>query len=834
MKIANIGKYRAGRPAGILPPRPRKTGGRLPHVFREAAAKSALFLLVSAAAAFGQVVPGRYLVELAGDPAAAAVMKEGARFAARDPRFAPRRAAVRQGQSNARRGVADHGGTVLETMDTVMNALIVSIPDARAAELSQIPGVVAVHPVYRLTLHLDHALPLHKVPDAWATLPLGQNSAGAGIKIGMIDTGIDVNNPAFSDPLPALTGFPMVLTTSDVRFTNAKVIVAKNYTTLLPDGGEPDANDRVGHGTGTAMAAAGGPAVSPFGPIVGVAPKAYLGSYKVSDAAGATVDVIVKAVDDAVADGMDVLNLSLGGYVASYSDADLRDPAIAALEAATNAGVIVTVSAGNGGPGASTLANLASAPDVIAVGAIRNDRSLGYAVTADGVAPYAAYTGSGANPGQAVSGPLLDVASLDPSALACLPLPSGSASGMVVLILRGTCTFESKMNNAAAGGAVAAIVYNNGVTQPFQTGGEGVGAATLPTLFMNQADGVDLKSRLAAAPGFAVTLQFAQATAFSQRSDLAGFSSRGPSVGSALKPDLVAVGQDIVTAAQSSFPTGEIYDPSGFMDLAGTSYSAPLTAGAAAILKAARPGLTVAQYRSLLINNAGPATSASNVPATISQAGAGVLNVAAALGGTLAAYPTSLNFGTGPGSFNKSLSLFVSNVGTATDTYSVSVAPSGNSPAPTLSATTLQLDPNAPQQIFLQLNASGLDAGEYQGYVQVSGTANPATTTIPYWFAVPGSTPTGISVLYSDNQDSARSTASGAVVFRIVDIAGLPFSGTVTPSVSISVGGGTVRNVYRTGTIPGTYAVDLRTGTSTMEVDISVGSITQSVIIPIQ
>jgi hypothetical protein len=193
-----------------------------------------------------------------------------------------------------------------------------------------------------------------------------------------------------------------------------------------------------------------------------------------------------------------------------------------------------------------------------------------------------------------------------------------------------------------------------------------------------------------------------------------------------------------------------------------------------------------------------------------------------------------LNFGTGPGSINKSLSLFLSNVGAVSDTYSVSVAPSGNGPAPTVSAGTFQLDPAASQPIFLQWNATGLDAGEYQGYVLVSGTANPATIAIPYWFAVPGSTPAGISVLHTDTQDSAQSTAPGAVVFRLVDIAGLPFSGAATPNVSISAGGGTVRNVYRTGTIPGTYAVDIRTGTSTMEVDISVGSLTQSVLIGIQ
>ena len=134
----------------------------------------------------------------------------------------------------------------------------------------------------------------------------------------MIDSGVDVNNPAFSDPLPAVDGFPKVLAAGDARYTNAKIIVAKNYTPLLPDGGDPSADDIDGHGTGTALAAAGGTASTPFGPVTGVAPKAYIGSYKVIDSNGGTSDVIAKAIDDAVADGMDVINISLGSYVTSY------------------------------------------------------------------------------------------------------------------------------------------------------------------------------------------------------------------------------------------------------------------------------------------------------------------------------------------------------------------------------------------------------------------------------------------------------------------------------------------------------------------------------------
>ena len=500
----------------------------------------------------GQVVPGRYVVELAGDPAAVAASKQGSRFAAREADFTVRRAGVRQSQANARSGIAKLGGTVLGSMDTVFNGLMVSIPEARAAELSKLPGVVRVHPVHRVRPLLNHALPLHKVPDAWMMLALGQNGAGVGMKIGMIDTGIDVNNPGFSDPLPPVAGFPRVLVDSDKQFTNAKVIVAKNYSTLLPDGGEPDANDYDGHGTGTAMAAAGGTAVSPYGTLSGVAPKAYLGSYKVIDGNGGTSDVIAKGIDDAVADGMDVLNISIGGPVLSYADIDPNEVGTAAIEAATKAGVIVVVAAGNSGPSAGTIGDYASAPDAISLGAIENDRMIAFAISS-GSALYEAFPGDGPDPGMVITGAAVDAASIDPTGLACSPLPSGSAAGMVVLVLRGTCTFASKVTNVAAGGGIAAVIYNSATGSSFFLGSSTVGAATLPTMFMNRADGLDLKARVAANPGLQVSLDFLGQSQFPTRTDLTDFSSRGPSIGSAMKPDLMAVGDQLVTAAQNTY-----------------------------------------------------------------------------------------------------------------------------------------------------------------------------------------------------------------------------------------------------------------------------------------
>uniref|UniRef100_Q01TA9 Peptidase S8 and S53, subtilisin, kexin, sedolisin n=1 Tax=Solibacter usitatus (strain Ellin6076) TaxID=234267 RepID=Q01TA9_SOLUE len=782
--------------------------------------KTISLLVLLSVAVSGQVVPNRYVLELSGEPAASAGVRATARIAAR--------AAVRQSQVAARAAVAAKGGAVIENLDTVFNGLIVNIPDARSAELMSIPGAVKVHPVRRVRPLLTHALPLHKVPDAWNLLPLGQAGAGAGIKIGMIDSGVDVNNPAFGDLLPPVDGFPKVRSAADTRFTNAKIIVARNYTPLLPDGGDADANDHDGHGTGTALAAAGGTASTPYGVVTGVAPKAYIGSYKVLDANGGTSDVIAKAIDDAVADGMDVINISLGSYVTSYSDIDPGEVGMAAIARAAKAGVIVVVAAGNQGPAAGTIADYASAPDAITVGAIHNDRSLGYGIEATGIAPYPAYAGDGPNPGQAIGGTLFDLTALDPSGLACAALPEGSVAGKIVLVLRGTCTFESKLNDAAAGGALGIVVYNNPGNNSFSTGGVTVGSATLPALFVNQSDGLDLKARAAQDGGLQVTLDFSGAIAFPARTDVSSFSSRGPSLGSALKPDLAAVGEEIVTGAQNSFSGGESYSASGFVDTAGTSFSAPLAAGAAAVLKGARPGLTGQQYRSLLVNGAAAATVSDGVAATASQAGAGILNLLAAVSGTVAAYPTSLNFGTG----NTTVALSLLNVSPALDTFTLRAVPAGSAPAPVPAAATVVLDAGASQQVALTLDAAGLAPGEYSGYVTVSGTASSTVAKIPYWFAVPGGDPVGISLLYQDYYDAVRTSSTQAVVLRIVDAAGLPYTGALRPSLTVA-GSGSVRSFYRTGTIPGTYAVDIRTGTANMELTFTIGSITETVVIPV-
>src|SRR5260370_5265838 len=269
-----------------------------------------IFCALAAAA-----VPNQYIVEIEGDPVAVHLARQAPRASLRSETARQKRSQIRDQQRTVRAQLEAAEARVMGSLDTVANALIVSIPDGKAASLASIPGVLRVHPVRRFKLSLDHALPLHHVPEAWQQVGIG--NAGAGTKIGVIDTGIDVDHQGFQDPsLTVPSGFPRVNASSDLAFTNNKVIVARSYAALF-ESPDPDtsARDHVGHGTATSMAAAGVANTGPLAAISGVAPKAWLGSYKVFGSPGvndsATDASIIKAIEDAVNDGMDVINLSL-------------------------------------------------------------------------------------------------------------------------------------------------------------------------------------------------------------------------------------------------------------------------------------------------------------------------------------------------------------------------------------------------------------------------------------------------------------------------------------------------------------------------------------------
>ena len=751
---------------------------------------SILFFSVCAIAAN---VPDRFFVQLAGEPAATHAVRLGHRAHSADPEFRARVSILKQQHLQMRAALESNGAQVIGETTAVTNTMIVRISTDRASALANIPGVLRVYPVRMFYRTLDHALPLEKVPDAWNQIG-GQATAGLGIKIGMIDTGMDPNHPALNDTtLTPPSGFPIVPHPSDSAYTNNKIIVARSYA-INSDGSNAPALDTDGHGTGTSTIVAGASVAGPNSQISGVAPKAFLGNYKVfpdNSAGGAQEDWIISAIDDAVADGMDIVNLSLGSLLAFRPADDLMAQAV---ENATAAGKIVTVSAGNGGSDPNTIASPAIAPDAISVGSSLNDRQFAATLQPATGPAVTVYPGDGPNSSTPISANLVDVAQFDPTGEACGSLPANSLKGAIPLILRGVCTFETKIDNAQHAGAVAVIVYTDAARPDPLT--MSVGAATLPAALVSYQDGAALKQQLAGG-SFPVTIDFTIHASPVSPNQLSTFSSRGPNSDLGIKPDMVAVGQSVLTATLNS----------GFVVEDGTSFSAPMVAGAAALLEAARPGLTAAQYRSLLINSATPIVQDSGAPLTIQQSGAGFLNVLNAVTSNVTVAPSSISFGVGSGTVNQSNAIIITNVGGAPDTFSVVAQSMGAGPAPSLSANSVQLNPGQSQSISVLFAGSALAPGAYQGYLQIQGTQNSVVSMVPYWYGVPSGVATHLTVL--DSPTNGRPASQQAIFVRPVDDQGL-FAST-QPTVSVTSGNGTVTAVQSIDTdVPGAYQILVR------------------------
>jgi subtilisin family serine protease len=747
-----------------------------------------------AAAAWAQPVLGRYIVELTAEPA---IVRTGDFL--RSAAATGRRERVRRDQSLIRQRIEARQAKVLGAVETVANAMFVEMTGDEAARLRATPGVRRVVQARKVKMLLDHAVSLHHVVEAWNRI--GVDHAGDGVKIAIIDSGVDAQHPALQDStLAAPPGFPRFNADSDASFTSGKVIVARSYVNLLPSR-DPDrsARDRSGHGTALATAAAGVRVQAPLTTVTGVAPRAWIGSYKVFGTPGfndtTTDDVIIKAIDDAVNDGMDVINLSLGSEFAPRLEDDIE---VQAVERAARAGVIVVAAAGNNGPDYSTLSSPATAPSAIAVGATTNERTFGVRVEVDGLAPVPARLSDGPRPDGVVEGALADVAALDSTGLACASLPARSLQGAIALILRGTCTFEAKLDNVQRAGAAGALVYAAADSpDPISMA---VGAATLPAQMISHQDGLALKQ---AGPVVA-KLRFTQIEVATSPDQLTSFSSAGPNVNAGIKPDLMAVGESVYVATQSFDPNGDMYSANGYTLVNGTSFSAPIVAGAAALVKGARPGLSVDQYRSLLIN------SAAAIDARIQQSGAGVLNVDTALAANVTLSPVSLTLGSGGNSVETARTLTLTNIGTIDE--SLSIAGRGGPLLLVAEPNTLVLAPGASAEVKLTFTGSDLAPGAQEGFVQVLSATTGAVMSVPYWYAVSNNQPAGITILSTVQTARRGARQVDAVLFRVIDAAGLPLP-EASVTVTSTAGGGVARGVRSyDAEIPGLLGLEVQLG----------------------
>jgi hypothetical protein len=542
-----------------------------------------------------------YALILTDPPAAARTASAGAHMAsaqATRPAAIDRVASIRTAQAPVREALRSRGLRVTGAVQTVLNAVFVEAPPSREAELWTLPGVQRVQRMRRYKPLLDRAVQLVNAPSAWAVL--GGENAGAGVKIAIIDTGIDQTHPGFSSDssISPPSGFPRCDLPQNCAFTNGKVIVARSYVSVTTSAAEDTSpRDRSGHGTAVAMVAAGETNTGPAATITGMAPGAWVGNYKVFGSPGitdyATGDSIVLALEDAVNDGMNIAELSLGsaaltgpsdtGAICGNPASVPCDPESQAIENATQAGMLVVVAAGNDAvtgsqylassqPDLNTIDSPAVAPSALAVGATTNSHTFVNIVRVSGpdvpqnlqVVP--ALYGEGPLPQSPLTATVVDVANLDGgTGTACQPLAAGSLNGKIALILRGTCYFVDKVTNAQNAGAAGAVIYNNTDNPEELIQMSGLTGTQIPAAFILNATGVALKSYLGTNASAQITLDLGLTPIdVATFNTMTSFSSRGPSITYLLKPEVVAVGTEIYTAAERVDPNGDLYDPSGY------------------------------------------------------------------------------------------------------------------------------------------------------------------------------------------------------------------------------------------------------------------------------
>jgi subtilisin family serine protease len=535
-------------------------------------------------------------------------------------------------------------GQVLGSFSRAYNGLWVTLPAPEREALLALPEVKALHPVRAGRLCTEGSVPfigasrLGEALAQVAALRIAPEDAPGAIGIGPAEVdGVDDGSALLTEPIPGVARVAVFSSRPRIAiidtgvdythqslggpggFPNTKVVGGYDFAgdTFNPDNNnpstwtprpDPDPMDQTGHGSFVAGVAAGLGVPGRLG--AGVAPGAAIYAYKITGPSGQFITpLVVQAIERAMADGVDVINLSLGTNFGPGSD-----PAIVACENAAAAGIVVVAAAGNYGNLPYSVSSPAVAPSAIAVAASMDAGAGTLRVTepADLAQSYTVVEGVLSRPLRSTgarSGTLVPLGRACPGD----PLPA-NPTDQIALIDRGVCSFRDKLLVAQAAGAIAVVMVNNVPGPPMRMEGDPGGIA-IPAVMVSQEDGERLRAALVEGRTVSVTL------AAQQEADrLWVESSRGPTLTSVtLKPDCAAPGYRIYSVLAGS--------GTGGVAASGTSAAAPHVAGAAALLRQLRPSWSAAEIKGVLMNTALPLSLESGDPAPLVLQGAGRIRV---------------------------------------------------------------------------------------------------------------------------------------------------------------------------------------------------------------
>ncbi|MFH8249529.1 S8 family serine peptidase [Microbacterium sp. B2969] len=513
------------------------------------------------------------------------------------------------------------GATISYSYTVALNGFSAKLTAAQAAALAALPGVAEVDADELRHVDVTTGTDYLGVPDTWSLVG-GEAGAGKGVVVGVVDTGIAPENPSFAgSPLGTAAGAEPYLVGNDVVFAkkdggtfrstrvtgpqwdsgdySTKVVGARFFVSGFGDvsSGDPKSpRDVEGHGSHTASTAAGDSGVTvkvtdaASATITGVAPQAKVAMYKAcwtnpDGAGGCASSDLVAAIDQAVADGVDVINFSIGG-----APSPTLSPEDHAFLGAASAGVFVAAAAGNSGPGATTLDHAYPWYTTVAASTLPFD------VATATISTGLQVPGASTTVTDPVMGPLVYAG--DAGSAICTPgaLDSAKVSGRIVVCDRGEVARTDKSAAVASAGGIGMILVN---TQPDSLD---LDVHAVPTIHAQS----DYRTGLVAAArtaGATATLSATNPTGYNPPApQIAGFSSRGPVAADdadVLKPDVAAPGTGVLAAVQNG-SSGQAQ----WAFLSGTSMASPHVAGLGALYLSLRPKALPSDIRSALMTTA--------------------------------------------------------------------------------------------------------------------------------------------------------------------------------------------------------------------------------------